>query len=439
MGVLTPRGKPFYGWTIAGVLCVFGAVGVGLAGANFALFIVPMTEELGWSSSTFGWAFFLRFLMILAAGPLIGRLIDLRGPRLPVVGAVLVAGAAVLWLSRVAAVWELALAFMLIGIVGMGRANDLQAGAPIAQWFVRRRGLAMGIALAGTPLGVAVYYPVTQALIDGIGWRGALTALAVSGMAIAVPLALLLRRQPEDAGLLPDGDTPSSGEASGVTLRAASAEERSLTRREAMRTRRFWLMLAGFTAMTYGLSTLTIYRVPHFVERGLDPTLVAAAISVDAVIAVVASVLLGRVLDRAPLRIVLLGGIAVGALCAGGTPARRERLLAVRGEHLLRARFPEHARRAERHVGEPVRQAAPGRPARLHDTGDRGRRRACVPRDRLPAGRRRRVHPRVVRFDRGAGRCGGIAAGGGAQGCEVPASAGMTEPAASSGGSSDSL
>ena len=77
-------------------------------------------------------------------------------------------------------------------------------------------------------------------------------------------------------------------------------------------------MLAGFTAMTYGLSTLTIYRVPHFVERGLDPTLVAAAISVDAVIAVVASVLLGRVLDRAPLRIVLLGGIAVGALCAVG-------------------------------------------------------------------------------------------------------------------------
>ena len=316
MAVLTPRGKPFYGWTIVGVLCVFGAVGVGLAGANFALFIVPMSEELGWSSSTFGWAFFLRFLMILAAGPLIGRLIDLRGPRAPVIGAVLVAGAAVLWLSRIAAIWELTAAFMLIGIVGMGRANDLQAGAPIAKWFVRRRGLAMGMALAGTPLGVAVYYPLTQWLIDGMGWRGALVWLAVSGMAVAVPLALLLRRQPEDVGLLPDGDAPSPGEAR-ASARPAS-DERSFTRREAMRTRRFWLMLAGFTAMTYGLSTLTIFRVPHFVERGLDPTLVAAAISVDAVIAVVASVLLGRALDRAPLRAVLVGGIAVGALCAVG-------------------------------------------------------------------------------------------------------------------------
>ena len=77
-------------------------------------------------------------------------------------------------------------------------------------------------------------------------------------------------------------------------------------------------MLGGFTAMTYGLSTLAIFRVPHFIERGLDPTLVAVAISVDAVIAVIASVLLGRVMDRAPLRVVLLGGIAVGALCAVG-------------------------------------------------------------------------------------------------------------------------
>ncbi len=321
MAILTPRGKPFYGWTIVGVLCVFGAVGVGLAGANFALFILPMSRELGWSSSTFGWAFFLRFLMILAAGPLIGRLIDLRGPRLPVVGALLLTGGAVLWLSRVAAVWELMAAFMLIGLVGMGRANDLQAGAPVAKWFMRRRGLAMGIALAGTPLGVAVYYPLTQWLIDGVGWRGALTILAASGLAVAAPLGLLLRRQPEDVGLLPDGDTPTSAAGPGrarATARAADGAERSLTRREAMRTRRFWLMLGGFTAMTYGLSTLTIFRVPHFVERGLDPTLVAAAIAVDAVIAVAASILLGRMLDRAPLWAVLVGGITVGALCAVG-------------------------------------------------------------------------------------------------------------------------
>ena len=81
---------PYYGWTVVGVLCAFGAVGVGLAGANFALFIGPMSDELGWSASTFGWAIYLRLAMILAAGPVIGRILDLRGPRLPVLTATLV-------------------------------------------------------------------------------------------------------------------------------------------------------------------------------------------------------------------------------------------------------------------------------------------------------------------------------------------------------------
>lgn len=306
--------RPFYGWTVVGALGVFGAAGAGFAGANFALFIRPMSEELGWSSATFGWAVFVRLVMVLAAGPVIGRVLDLRGPRLPVIAATVIAGALTWWLSRVGSVWELMLAFVVMGLAGMGRANDLQASAPVAKWFVRRRGLAMGIALAGTPLGVAVYYPLTQLLIDRIGWRDALTVLAVSGVVIVLPLALLLRRRPEDMGLAPDG---------GGALDAASGSgvptaERSLTRGAAVRTRRFWLMLAGFTAMSYGLSTLTIFRVPHFVERGLDPAVVAAAIAVDAVVAIAASVLLGRLIDRLRVGAVLALGLAAGVFCAAG-------------------------------------------------------------------------------------------------------------------------
>lgn len=307
----------FYGWTVVGVLGVFGAVGVGLAGANFALFIGPMSDELGWSASTFGWAVFVRLAMILAAGPVIGRILDLRGPRLPVLVATLVAGGLTLWLSRVGSVWELMLAFAVMGLVGMGRANDLQASAPAAQWFVRRRGLAMGIALAGTPLGVAVYYPLTQLLIDAYGWRDALSILAVSGTFVVVPLAFLLRRRPEDMGLAPDGGAPSTTARAGARG-GAWADERSFTRGQALRTGRFWLMLAGFTALTYGLSTLTIFRVPHFIERGLSPSLVAAAIAVDAVVAIVASVALGRALDRLPSRGVLAAGLAAAAFCAVG-------------------------------------------------------------------------------------------------------------------------
>ena len=305
--------RPFHGWIVVAALGIFGAAGVGFAGANVALFIRPISAELGWSAATFGWAVFVRLLMVLVAGPIIGRILDRRGPRLPVVVATAVAGGLTWWLSRVGAVWELLAIFVAMGLVGMGRANDLQASAPVAQWFVRRRGLAMGIALAGTPLGVAVYYPLTQFLIDRVGWRDALGVLAISGVLVVLPPALLLRRRPEDMGLAPDGD-PARPDAPGPTRPA----ERSVTRGAAVRTKRFRLMLAGFTAMTYGLSTLTVFRVPHCIERGLDPGLVAAVIALDAVVAVAASVLLGRLIDRLRVGTVLAVGLGAGAFSAVG-------------------------------------------------------------------------------------------------------------------------
>ena len=75
-------------------------------------------------------------------------------------------------------------------------------------------------------------------------------------------------------------------------------------------------MLAGFTAMAYGMSTLSIFRVPHFIERGLSPTIIALSIASDAIVAVIVSVVLGRSLDRLPHRGVLMAGLAVGMLCA---------------------------------------------------------------------------------------------------------------------------
>jgi MFS family permease len=93
--------------------------------------------------------------------------------------------------------------------------------------------------------------------------------------------------------------------------------EVSWTRAEAVRHPTFWLLVGGFTLFTYGWSTITIFRVPHYIERGLNPTLVAFAIATDAVVAIVASVLLGRLSDRIKPRYVLVVGVAGLLVCAG--------------------------------------------------------------------------------------------------------------------------
>ncbi len=309
-------GRPrfFYGWVIVAVLVLFSAIAVGLAGANIAIFITPMSDDLGWSPVTFGWAQIARLAAALIAGPFIGRMLDRRGPRLPVAAAGLVTGGLVVSLAYVRSEWHLVAAFVGMGLLGMGRATELHVGTPVAKWFVRRRGLAMGIGLAGTPIGIVVFYPLTQLLIDLLGWRDAFLVLGIVGMAVVAPAALMfLHRQPEDIGLAPDGDgsvAPAAAHAEAGGETAPRVGEVAWTRADALRSPTLWVMVAGFSVMMYGISTITLFRVPHFVERGLSPTLVVWAIAVDALVAIVVSVYLGRVLDRFPARYVVVLGIA---------------------------------------------------------------------------------------------------------------------------------
>ena len=306
------RGGIFYGWAIVAVLVVFTALVVGLAGANIAVFIEPMTRELGWSPAAFGWAQMARLETVIIAGPVLGRVIDRYGPRLLVAVAGVLTSGLVVSLAYVTEEWQLVAVFVATGLLGMGRAADLFVNAPVAKWFVRKRGLALGIALAGTPLGVAIFYPLSQYMIDTIGWRDAWLVFGIAGAVIIGPLSLLvLRRQPEDIGLLPDGDTRA------LEADEARAAEVSWTKAEAIRNPTFWVLVGGFTLFTYGWSTITIFRVPHFIERGLDPTLVAFAIATDAVVAIVASVALGKLSERVQPRYVLVLGSAGLLLSAG--------------------------------------------------------------------------------------------------------------------------
>jgi MFS family permease len=309
--------RPFYGWSVVAALLVFSTMAVGLAGPNVGLFIAPMSRELGWSPLTFGWAQFARMEAVIIAGPVIGRLIDRYGSRVLVGVAALVTSGLVISLAFIHTEWHLMAVFVITGLFGMGRVADVYVSPPVARWFVRRRSRAMGIALAGTPIGIVVFYPLSQLLIDRIGWRDTWFVLGIAGLVVVVPLALaVLRRAPEDVGLLPDGDMPAFTEEAAA---AAVAEPgHPWTRAQAVRTPAFWLMVAGFSSFTFGWSTFTIFRVPHFVERGLDPTLVAFAIAADAVVAVAASVLLGWRLERIPPRFGMLFGLSGLAVCGVG-------------------------------------------------------------------------------------------------------------------------
>lgn len=202
-----PRGGGiYYGWVIVGTFFLLNVAGQASGTLNFGLFVIPISEELGLSRQMIGWAQTGRLWAGGLSGVAIGWWLDRYGPRVPVLAAIVIATAGLLVLARVqsaAVLFGVLLALGASGWTGAG-GSALFATVPVAKWFIRLRGRATGMVQLGLGVGGALLLPLTQMLISNRGWRAAWVVLAWFSAA-TLPLVLLLRRQPGDLGLEPDG------------------------------------------------------------------------------------------------------------------------------------------------------------------------------------------------------------------------------------------
>src|SRR3954470_9417431 len=206
----------FYGWIIVGVTFVTMAIGVN-ARTAFSLLFPPIIGEFGWERGVTAGAFSFGFLVSGALSPLIGRMMDRHGPRAVMeLGVILMAGGLLL-APLTSQPWHL---YLTIGVlVGGGSVCLGYSGQSLflPNWFVRKRGLAMGIAFAGVGIGSIIMLPWVQTMIEQTGWRTACTAMGVMVLAVLAPINLLLRKRPQDLGLEPDGDASA-----GASIRPVS-------------------------------------------------------------------------------------------------------------------------------------------------------------------------------------------------------------------------
>jgi MFS family permease len=315
---LKPYGGIYYGWVIVAGLMAVGAVSSGMGGVNLGLFIKPMRDDLDIGTSVFGWAQTARIIGFAASGWLIGRLIDKHGARLLLAAAGLVAGAAMIALANVQEGWQIALVFFVVGATGIqGGGASLFMSVPLANWFMRQRGKAMSVAFIGMPVGIFVFSPLSQLLIDEVGWREAWLILGGGASIVIVLVALLIvRRRPQDMGLHIDGVAPVEYPAMPSTGRVpAFVDSISWTRREALRSPTFWRLTAVDGLRMLAMSTVGIFRVPFFIDdKGFDAHIVAFSLSAEAVFAVLVSLPTGWAVDRYQPRYVA----SVSTLCMIG-------------------------------------------------------------------------------------------------------------------------
>jgi MFS family permease len=228
-------------------------------------------------------------------------------------------GAGWIAMSATSAVWHPYVFYGVVAALGMSTAN-VPCGATVARWFVRRRGLATGLATAGGSFGAFAFPPIAQLLVSRVGWR---LAYVIFGAAILLTLNLLapfMKRDPESLGLTPDGDSPED-------VHTAWLERgRDFTMAQAMRTRSFWVLFALFSATWFSIFTPLVHLVPLARGLGVDALLATTLVSAIGISGIVGRLIMGSLSDRIGRRpaigvgLVLQIAAFLGFAAAGALP-----------------------------------------------------------------------------------------------------------------------
>ena len=307
------RPRLFYGWYVVWGMIIVGATAMAVAGPTYGLFIEPMRESLGWSRALFGWTQTGHLLAAAVGGLVIGRLIDRYGARVLLAVAGGIAALLLGSLSFFHPAWWFILAYVVTGLVGIHGPASIYGAPVVAKWFVRQRARALGILSLGAPFGLLIAFPAVQWVIETYGWRTGWITLGIIGLVVIVPVSLLVfKRQPEDIGLMPDGDPPREARASGPWL---DPEARQWTRAEAMRTPVFWRITIAYSVFTFCTTSMVIFRFPYFVGEGMDASIMSVAAGTAQIWTLVGAVTMGRQVDIVGLERLLALNMLIMMTC----------------------------------------------------------------------------------------------------------------------------
>jgi MFS family permease len=289
----------FYGWIIIAVTFVTMAIGVN-ARTAFSLFFPPIIDEFGWERGVTAGAFSFGFVVSAIVSPLIGRLMDRLGPRSVMeLGVALMAGGLLL-APLTSQPWHL---YLTIGVlVGAGSICLGYSGQSLflPNWFIRRRGLAIGFAFAGVGIGSVTLLPWVQWMIDHSGWRTACTAIGLLVLVVLAPINLLLRKRPEDLGLRPDGDAAASAASVSPLSNIVDPDWAGVdwTLRRALRTARFWWLAIGYAGGLYIWYAVQVHQTKYLLDVGFSPNVAVWALGAVSLLGIPGQILLGHISDR---------------------------------------------------------------------------------------------------------------------------------------------
>jgi MFS family permease len=280
-------------------------------GSGLSVFLLPISADLGWDRKAIPLALTVGTVVGAFVAPGCGWLVDRYGARAMLTAVGLLLGATMLPIAAIKTYIPFFILYSAARTVDMGPLNTAATTAA-ANWFIRFRGRVLGLVVAGNAIGVAIQVPIAQWMIGVWGWRTAWAVLILVAIGLLTPLAWwLVRRRPEDLGLLPDGDAAPEPHLTGATRRP---EEINWPLGAALRSAAFWLLVISGAMSAMAVAGLSLHQIAILMENGFQPETASWVIGIYALWWATGSLVWGFLVERVSSR-VALGAIY---LVAGG-------------------------------------------------------------------------------------------------------------------------
>lgn len=301
----------FYGWYIVGVGFLANVASAFSLASTLSVFLKPLTEELAVSRGVFSLLRSGEGIIAAVMAPLIGSLTDRYGGRWMMALGAIIVGIGYFLLSQIASFWQFLLVRWTLITVGDAFMGYMVINIAIAHWFSRRRGRALAFSSMGIGFAKICMPLFAASMLVWVGWRQTWMIFGLLALVLVVgPALLFVRRSPEEMGLYPDGapHAVETAAAGGARKRLApqphlNVGEVTWTRKEALCTPAFWLIVTTFGVSSIGITGLNLHVFAYVNDLGHSEVIAATVMTVIASMQTASPLLWGFLSERISLPI----------------------------------------------------------------------------------------------------------------------------------------
>jgi MFS family permease len=296
----TERPKFFYGYVIVAVAFLVNLIHGGTL-YTFSVFFKPLASDFGWTRAATSGAFSLYMFLHGFLYIFTGRLSDRLGTRIIITCSGLLMGVGYMLMSQISALWQLYLFYGVIIAIGMS-GGYVPLISAVTRWFTgnRKRGLMIGISVAGVGVGTMVMPPVANWLISNYTWNTAYVVIGIMVMISIMSAAQLMKRAP-------DQTQRTTHSLNGVQEEISIPEATGLSLHEALRTRQFWLLAAAYFSFGVFLQSIMVHIVLHAIDLEISEAVAANIFIAIGGLSVIGRITLGSLSDRIGNRKIIIG------------------------------------------------------------------------------------------------------------------------------------